>query len=283
MYVACFVQFAHYPQSFELVLPQACHTLWGCFKMSLYSIQSGGGVSDFMTVDFSSRMVLTVFFYLFVMTILLNVIFGIIIDTFGSLRKEKDERYVQTVNYCFVCGIEKQTFDRVAVDSSDGFRRHIRVDHNMWNYLKFVIFIWEQDRDDDDGLEQFVRRCVDAGDVSWMPLSKAIKLDQAESEEDRLYRESKLVINNSQVSLQTKIDSFQTELYGHLVTLTESLMKASANSGAGGVRGFEDSLLSKSLSKGTSLDTEHKLDDLGDGASVDSDIKGSVCISESGF
>jgi hypothetical protein len=228
LYVVFVLQFAHYSYSFDENLENACHTLWGCFKMSLYCIQSGGGVSDYMNDQFDTRLVLTVTFYLVFMTILLNVIFGIIIDTFGGLRQEKDERFAQTVNYCFVCGIDKQTFDRMAVDSSDGFRRHIRVDHNMWNYLKFVIFIWEQDRDDDDGLEQFVRRCVDSADVSWMPLSKAIKLDQAESEEQRLHRETKLVINNSQVSLQTKIDSFQTELYGHLVTVTESLMKAAA-------------------------------------------------------
>ena len=34
-----------------------------------------------------------------------------------------------------------------------GFRRHIREDHHMWDYLRFIIYVWEQDQDDDDGLE----------------------------------------------------------------------------------------------------------------------------------
>jgi hypothetical protein len=44
--------------------------------------------------------------------ILLNVIFGIIIDTFSALREEKDEREYVTENFCFACGIEKVVFDR---------------------------------------------------------------------------------------------------------------------------------------------------------------------------
>lgn len=179
-----------------------------------------------MDINLAPRAVLDISFFMVVMTILLNVIFGIIIDTFGSLREEKDNRESVTVNFCFVCGIDKQTFDRAATDGADGFRRHIRFDHCMWNYLKFAIFIWEQDKDDDDGLEQFVRRSIDSGDIGWFPMGKAIRLNQAESEEERLYRESKLVINNTQLSMQTKIDTFQGDLYSALSQLTETLIHA---------------------------------------------------------
>ena len=189
---------------------------------------------DFMYTDYSGIAVLHITFFLIVMTILINVIFGIIIDTFGSLRGEKDARELVTRNYCFVCGIEYQIFDRSSNDGT-GFRHHIKFDHCMWNYLKYIIFLWEQDQDDDDGLEQYVRHCVEGLDVSWFPMGKAIRLNQTESEEERLYRESKAVINNTQLHLQTKIDLFQVDLYGSLSQMAETLMLAAvpANSSLG--------------------------------------------------
>lgn len=43
--------------------------------------------------------------------------------------------------------------------------------------------IWEQDKDDDDGMEQFVRRCIEAGDPSWFPIARALVLaDTAEED-----------------------------------------------------------------------------------------------------
>ena len=81
---------------------------------------------------------------------------GVIITTFGRLREEKEQRMANTEGVCFICGIEKHIFDRAANDP-DGFKEHIIEDHNMWNYLYFIYFVWEQDKDDDDGLEYFVR------------------------------------------------------------------------------------------------------------------------------
>ena len=49
---------------------------------------------------------------------------------------------------------------------SSGFKLHIDNDHNMWNYLYFIIFIWQQDKDDDDGLELFVRTQIANDDIS---------------------------------------------------------------------------------------------------------------------
>ena len=54
-----------------------------------------------------------------------------------------------------------------------GFRRHIVEDHSMWNYMRFIIYIWEQDQDDDDGLEFYVRACLEREDLTWFPINQA--------------------------------------------------------------------------------------------------------------
>ena len=56
----------------------------------------------------------------------------------------------------------------------------------MWAFVSFIVYLWEQDKDDDDGLEQFVRRSVDANDIGWFPLNKAMCL---ESEEEDLRKD----------------------------------------------------------------------------------------------
>ncbi|KAJ1428063.1 hypothetical protein B484DRAFT_450044, partial [Ochromonadaceae sp. CCMP2298] len=135
-----------------------CKNLWGCFKFVLcYGIRQGGGVGDVMELSIGSRWLIDSAYFLVVIVMMLNIIFGIIIDTFSSLRANKNRRAQDTRGVCFICGISKQVFDR-ASDEPDGFKTHVKLDHNMWNYLYFIFMLWEQDKDDDDGLEQYVRR-----------------------------------------------------------------------------------------------------------------------------
>ena len=103
-----------------------------------------------------------------------NVIKGITIDIFVELRQIKEDRIADTEKKCFICGIDKLVFNR-ALDR-DAFDAHIKHDQNLWNYVYYCIFIWEQDKDDDDGLEYYVRHCIDDGDLSWFPMNKAIRL-----------------------------------------------------------------------------------------------------------
>ena len=64
-----------------------------------------------------------------------------------------------------------------ATNSHDGFRNHIRKEHNMWTYLYFIIFILEQDRDDDDGLELYVRKCFLQDEIAFFPVDRAMSLE----------------------------------------------------------------------------------------------------------
>ena len=153
-----------------------CDTLLHCMQTMLsYGLRYGAGINEQMDHTLNTRYVVDVLFFFVIMIIMLNVIFGIIIDTFSDLRSKKNERLADTTEICLICNIDKQTFDRAA-DSSVGFRNHVKNDHNMWAYVSFIIYLWEQDKDDDDGLEQFVRRSVDNNDIAWFPLNKAMCL-----------------------------------------------------------------------------------------------------------
>lgn len=59
-------------------------------------------------------------------------------------------------NRCFICGIERYTFDRQA----EGFENHISKDHNLWHYLYFIMYLKIKEKTEYTGPEQYVSECV---------------------------------------------------------------------------------------------------------------------------
>ncbi|RYG64819.1 hypothetical protein EON64_13220 [archaeon] len=82
--------------------------------------------------------------------------------------------------------------------------------------------LWEQDRDDDDGLEQYVRRAIDANEITWFPIRKAIRLDQAASEEEVTYKEISSSLEKLEANLSNKIRHFQSEMSMMLDQLSQA-------------------------------------------------------------
>jgi hypothetical protein len=118
-----------------------CSTLWKCFQFSVgYGLRFPNGVSEQMNHTLGDRYPVDVLYFLVVLVVLLNVVFGIIIDTFGNLRNKKIQRLIDTTEKCFICGIDKQIFDRSSLQPN-GFKTHITADHNMWNYLAFIVCV----------------------------------------------------------------------------------------------------------------------------------------------
>jgi hypothetical protein len=89
----------------------------------------------------------------------------------------------------------------------------------MWNYLYFIFYLWEQDKDDDDGLEQYVRRMVDDEKISWFPINNAMSLQQGASASEQLVMDmSKSVAKNGE-ELNSKTASLDSELKGAIKTV----------------------------------------------------------------
>ena len=51
-----------------------------------------------------ARVVYDLLFFFIVIIIVLNLIFGVIIDTFADLRSEKQQKEEILKNTCFICG-----------------------------------------------------------------------------------------------------------------------------------------------------------------------------------
>lgn len=62
--------------------------------------------------------------------ILLNVVFGIILDAFAELRQADAERKEHMLNTCFVCGLQRSELEAKLKDQK-AFNEHITGDHDM--------------------------------------------------------------------------------------------------------------------------------------------------------
>lgn len=251
-----------------LLHPEDCSSLWNCFKFSV-SYGRSGDFGDAMHQKLNNQWLFSFAFDVAVRFVLLNVCQGITVDTFSELREEKLERLKDTFETCFICGIDKQVFDRNK--ESKGFKVHIKKEHNMWNYLYFIIYIWEQDKDDDDGLEQYVRRSIDADDISWLPANKAMCLNIVDDDAEAETREHFVNdLRTMESSFVNRLTQFQTDVGAAVLKIKQALDKR-AQTEVTTVQSFDESLpfdtlhkplrpmtVPKSLSKSLSLPGESK-------------------------
>ncbi|TRY98674.1 hypothetical protein DNTS_033428 [Danionella cerebrum] len=108
------------------------------------------------------RVVFDITFFFFVIVILLAIIQGLIIDAFGELRDQQEQ------TKCFICGIGSDYFDT----TPHGFETHTLEEHNLANYLFFLMYLINKDETEHTGQESYVwkmyqERCWDffpAGD-----------------------------------------------------------------------------------------------------------------------
>lgn len=178
-----------------------------------------------MPTSLGMRLWFDLVYFIVIPVIWLNITFGIVIDTFSALRSAKNERMENTTELCFICGISRQVFDRSS-DQPDGFKTHLRMDHNMWAYLNFIFFIWEQDKDDDDGLEYYVRHKIDANEITWFPLNKAMKLELGDTDQEVLAKKLHSSLEKTQTVMGGRLSELRSDIGIMLENLTEALKEA---------------------------------------------------------
>lgn len=67
------------------------------------------------SIDFPMRIIYDAVYVVWVGIILLNVITGLMVDTFSRIREEKNARAVSLANDCFVCGLQRQNYEDMAL------------------------------------------------------------------------------------------------------------------------------------------------------------------------
>ena len=190
--------------------PESCGTLAMCFIVAFEWGLRTGDVGEAMvelTQDDPRRylqFIYTVLYFLLVSTILLNVIFGIIVDAFGELRDSQDALKMQILNECFICQHPRQKFEDPKVKTS--FHTHIKEQHNICDnpplpspprkpsrpaahspqrrggmhtghYIAFIIAISLKPTTELTGTEQYVIDELKNNRMDWFPALRSLELE----------------------------------------------------------------------------------------------------------
>ncbi|XP_022428214.1 inositol 1,4,5-trisphosphate receptor type 1 isoform X5 [Delphinapterus leucas] len=196
-----------------------CETLLMCIVTVLsHGLRSGGGVGDVLRKPskeeplFAARVIYDLLFFFMVIIIVLNLIFGVIIDTFADLRSEKQKKEEILKTTCFICGLERDKFDNKTVT----FEEHIKEEHNMWHYLCFIVLVKVKDSTEYTGPESYVAEMIKERNLDWFPRMRAMSLVSSDSEGEQ----------NELRSLQEKLESTMklvTNLSGQLSELKDQM------------------------------------------------------------
>ena len=200
-----------------------CQSLYGCFKLIVgYGFKNPWHEDTLFTYTLGNRLLLDMVQFAVLIIIITNLLFGIILDTFSEMNADKAQRERDIKERCFICGIDKLTFDR-SYDGPDGFKKHVEEEHNMWSYLYFIIRIWELDRDEDDGLELRVRKCLETNDISWFPMNKAMRFVGVLTEEEILEQSLLADIHSTEAKLLEEFRKFQSDTRYAMGNVIQSL------------------------------------------------------------
>jgi hypothetical protein len=121
----------------------------------------GGGIGDYTeSVNYKTenskyfiKLIHDASFHILIKIIMLNIVFGIIIDTFAKARTIKKDVQVDSDNKCFICNQDRSIFDKY---SEGGFDRHVAKDHNLWQYVFYIVHLESKDPTEMTGIESYV-------------------------------------------------------------------------------------------------------------------------------
>ena len=211
-----------------------CTTAFSCFMTTInLGLRNGGGIGDVITPQpydpdnvelFVWRIVFDMSFFIIMIILLLNLIFGMIIDSFGELRDQKTSNDEDQKNVCFICGIERSEFER-----HTNYEEHVANDHNPWAYVYYIVYLldrYKNERVEMTDIENLVLEKYNQKNIGWIPIGKSLTLEriyakEVMKKEDEMEKLTKKVDFLTQKELQkedeienltTKIDFFTNKI-----------------------------------------------------------------------
>lgn len=151
-------------------IERVCDSLLICIITTFnHGLRSGGGIGDILRKPsmneplFFARTIYDFLFFFLIIVIILNLIFGVIIDTFADLREEKQKKEDTLKNTCFICGLHRSAF----YNKSVSFEEHVKVEHNMWHYFSFIILLKVKNSMEFTGPESYIYKMINEGNLEW--------------------------------------------------------------------------------------------------------------------
>ncbi|KRX06931.1 MIR motif [Pseudocohnilembus persalinus] len=98
---------------------------------------------------------------------------SLIIESYGALRRAAVHKQNDMQNICLPCNLSREKIQKV---SSVGFDNHVKLEHNQWNYLRYMASLWYKPKDQFTGTEKYIFENIKKKKIHWFPIEKNILL-----------------------------------------------------------------------------------------------------------
>lgn len=187
-----------------------CYSIYSCTLYSIdLGIRNGGGMADSMDMlelddpNYYTKLLFGLSFFMLITIICMNIIFGIIIDTFSELRGAQNERDEDILNVCFICGYERDVFEK----QGKSFDKHVTHEHSPVNYINYLIYLRSKPEDLYDGIEAYVSTQYNNKKTQWAPIENT----------------QFLLVDKDEIDLDTKADMLQEKIDEDSVIINEGV------------------------------------------------------------
>jgi hypothetical protein len=150
----------------------------GDFVLKKVSFERGGGI-------YAGRLIYDFIWFCLINVTLLNIVFGIIIDTFKQLRIKTQKKDYDCNEICFICGVNKDTLEK----ERKIFKEHVKNTHNLWNYANYMIGLKLSNFQDLNAINSYTLTKINSKNIKWIPRYEKNKKEKAvdlDLEEDNL-------------------------------------------------------------------------------------------------
>jgi hypothetical protein len=173
--------------------------------------------------SYAWRVLYDVAFYVIVGVLLNNIVTGIILDTFASLRENASERLDQLKNECFITGIHREAFIKAGLDfERDCSTTNDRTSNYIWNYVFFMYYLEHKDKDQFNGGESFVYQMIhEKRSFKWIPSGTSWRFQNIASGEENGSDDDEDALNG----VNRRIDDLAQRTATQLEQITKRLTK----------------------------------------------------------
>ena len=112
--------------------------------------------------------------------LVLNIIYGVIIDAFIELRNNEKKINRDKKEVCFICGIDKETCQK----KGEKLEAHLENVHNLWIYVEYMIGLKLVDIQDTNAINSYVIESLEQKELAWFPFDETAMAGEENQEED---------------------------------------------------------------------------------------------------
>jgi len=168
-----------------------CHSVVSCFVLIFYNGVPNGSLGDVLdninnrntltegqdNNTYLQRVIFDLSFFIWVGILLFNIITGLMVDGFGALREEDNNRQDILENTCFVCGYSRSQYDDIPNFRGPSFDVHKSIDHDFWTYVYYYVYLKRKHKTEYSGVESYVWSQINENNnLIWIPTRNSAAL-----------------------------------------------------------------------------------------------------------